>query len=155
MASRKKKVNADLIKLRDNVGELLFKHKEQIPDGVYKELYDSLQTNAKIDKKWCKVTYVKATHETDSDGDTVLSQDMHKRNVVLDVSTIERIKNCIQKTGFVRKRELINYSPHHNTCGCSSCHLKEHEFEEMIDEPFMFCPTDESYMILKVEELDY
>jgi hypothetical protein len=153
--TKKPRVNAELNKMRDTISELLFKHKEEMPDGVYKELYESLKVSSTIDQKWCRVTYVKATHSKDEDGDIVLSQDMNKRNVVLDITTIAQLNSRIQKHGFAYKDALINYSPHHKTCGCNSCHLKEHQFEEMIDEPFMFCPTDESYMILKVDVLDY
>ena len=148
--TKKLHVNAELIKMRDNMSELLFKHKEEIPDGVYKELYESLKVNTTIDKKWCRVTYVKATHSKDNDGDIVLSQVLNKRHVVLDVTTITELKSRIQKHGFARKEALIKY-PHHESCGCSSCHLKEHQFEEMIDESFMFW-DEESHMILKVED---
>jgi len=149
------KANSGVIKLRNAMSHVLYEQKQNMPDEVYKKLYEALsnETRQTLNKRWVKLHYIKAIGSTnfDSEMDEAVeyypvetSQHYHTRNIQLTTDAIDRISNNLQKTYHSTFHAIIPED-------CNNRPAIQSEIEKEMDEENIFTPfSEESYMIIKM-----
>jgi hypothetical protein len=154
------KSNSGVIKLRNAMSNVLYEHKEEMPDGVYKKLYETLsnETRQTLNKRWVKLGYIYASGIVDLDAmeeeefkyPMEVSQTYRTRNIQLTTDAIDRITEQLEKEHFARFKHIIPEEQRGGPC-TSGIYAK---IANELDEKGCFCHQDKSYMIIKMTILE-
>ena len=145
------KANSGVIKLRNAMSQVLYEHKESMPDEVYKKLYEALsnETRQTLNKRWVKLHYICASGEMtfeDDDDEPLVSQTYCTRNIQLTTDAIDRITEQLEKEHFARFWHMISEEQRRDPTSAI-----RNEIANDLDEKGCFtCQRDRSYMIIKM-----
>ena len=153
-----------IVKLRNAMSHVIFAHKENMQQGTYKILYETLGMETKDVSEedelvWCKFTYIKSKVKTcqmcaerEDEGATQasLSVNICRRNIRVKRKTYERMKKLLDEYDTIGTGLLID----NDSNALIETQRQMSHFQSEFNESFLFDDDENIFTIIKIKLIE-